>query len=496
MYYHPLFHRDRPEEMYKLRRRTCPGYDGRRNRPGPSLSPPPPTTSITWSNEDEQVIFATTEENEGANQGATSPGASRIKVSRSPSPSNSPMDHPPAGRGSVSSSAEFGRDSTYHSLVSEEEKSARKASHRTSLSSDNGDVEFQNDYNRTVSQDVEMNSFDWSSSKPPADPLKPEEYVVDQLNHHLVAPSFSKSFAPIVTKKSRKAKLVIRSDNEDDFSTLSSYSFPRKKKYSKEELQERQSQLLVVEEVSRRLNGICDDYAASISGSKPHSRGKARRRTIGNNAPGQDIRHVTVLPAFGLEKPHDHYYGAGKCDLFTYDCADGFIIDVDQDDSKESKGVVTPVKNPRKKSREEAPVITTPPSRSPIVNQSLLQACMEGKLVGSTSIFERTLAAAILSFCLSTHPQDPELATKIASHLKKGPMLAKEFELYCKALIPAYGNTGQVTVSAEDLKQDWRMFSLNFIKRVVLSYHENMLLSEAENEALQRCVTSWFQEMV
>ena len=32
VYRHPLFHRDRPCELYLLRRRTCPGVDGRKNR--------------------------------------------------------------------------------------------------------------------------------------------------------------------------------------------------------------------------------------------------------------------------------------------------------------------------------------------------------------------------------------------------------------------------------------------------------------------------------
>lgn len=33
VYKHPLFHRDRPEELHLLRRRTCPGIDGRKARP-------------------------------------------------------------------------------------------------------------------------------------------------------------------------------------------------------------------------------------------------------------------------------------------------------------------------------------------------------------------------------------------------------------------------------------------------------------------------------
>lgn len=38
MYKHSLFHRDRPEELHLLRRRTCPGVDGRKARPENAVS--------------------------------------------------------------------------------------------------------------------------------------------------------------------------------------------------------------------------------------------------------------------------------------------------------------------------------------------------------------------------------------------------------------------------------------------------------------------------
>jgi len=501
VYYHPLFHRDRPEEMHKLRRRTCPGFDGRRNRPNQSLSPPPPSANITWSNEDETVQDMNAEGQEESARGMALSHEERVKVSRSPSPSSSPMNHPPAGRGSVYSSATL-RGPSLKPIVSEEEKSSsammksiRRLSSLTSSSSVNGIMlEGQKNFYRTDCEDLEMNEYyarDLSSSKPPADLLQAEECVVDQLTYHLDAPN-DQGLATF-TKKSRKAKQTysIWSDNDDDSSTHPHSS--SRKKYSKEDLQERQDQLLAVADVSRHLNGICADYAASTSGCKPRSRGKGRGR-LGAIIPGQAI-DMSALPVYGLDKPHDHYYGAGKCDLLTYDCDDGFIID-DQDDrgcNKEKKNVVSPSKNP---DLETQKAVTTPPSKCPLVNQSLIQACMEGKLVNSTSIFERTLASAILSFCLSTHPQDPHLAKKIAAHLKKGPMLAQEFDMYCNAMAPGvYSKSGQRSAS-DDLKRDWKMFSLNFIKRVTLTYGKHGQLAAAENEAIERCVTSWkFQEI-
>ncbi|KAL7531421.1 hypothetical protein ACHAXR_004028 [Thalassiosira sp. AJA248-18] len=510
VYYHPLFHRDRPEEMHNLRRRTCPGYDGRRNRPIPalpSMPPPPPDNSINWSTEaDNNMSQEKTTSAEGKEEGMAPSPRAGIKVSRSPSPSNSPMVHPPAGRGAVSSSSAF-TGSSLKSFVSEEEKSPkamRKASRHpsslTSSSSDNGVMmEGQKDLHCADSSEnvVMMTEYNWSKSTH-ADPLQAQGIGVDQLNHpSLNGSGYYQDVAPL-TKKSRKAKLTIWSDNEDD-----SFSSTRKK-YSKMELQERQDHLLIVAEVSRHLNGICSDYVASISAkTRSSSRGKGRGRSLvgaNNNPGGQAIRSTS--PVFGLDKPHDHYYGAGKCDLFTYDCEDGFVID-EQDDGKEEeiknekkkkkKTVVTPIKIIRKEEPEKAVAPPSPPSQCPIVNQSLVQACMEGKLVCSKSIFERTLAAAILSFCLSTHPQDPDIAKKISAHLSKGPMLAQEFEMYRKAMHPGvYANGGRMSAS-DDLERDWKMFSVNFIKRVPLAFNMHELLTAAENGAIKRCVASWFK---
>eukprot|EP00581_Thalassiosira_minuscula_P012300 CAMPEP_0183720116 /NCGR_PEP_ID=MMETSP0737-20130205/12820_1 /TAXON_ID=385413 /ORGANISM="Thalassiosira miniscula, Strain CCMP1093" /LENGTH=573 /DNA_ID=CAMNT_0025949931 /DNA_START=92 /DNA_END=1813 /DNA_ORIENTATION=+ len=510
VYYHPLFHRDRPEEMHKLRRRTCPGFDGRRNRPNQSVSPPPPSASITYEATCQDNSTETSkEESAPTTLGmVTSPGM-RMKVSRSPSPSNSPMDHPPAGRGSFRSLASL------KLVVSEEEKSPGAfrrpdllPSYVSSSSQDNSVMEGQKAYYRTESEDAEMNVYyeGISSSKTPADPLQEKELsVVDQLSYHLDAPN--NNGYTTFTKKSRKAK-IWPDDNDDD----SSSTHPSgRKKYSKLELQERQDHLLAVEDVSRRLNGICADYAASIAACKPRSnRGKGRGRLGVGAANGQPgVRSAS--PAFGLDKPHDHYYGVGKCDLFTYDCDDGFFIDEQYDGDinktekkkkKKKKNAVDSPPSPCKPSEREEDareVITAPPCQCPLVNQSLVQACMEGKLLRGASILERTLASAVLSFCLATHPRDPLLAQKITDFLKKGPMLAQEFGMYCNAMAPGmYADAGRpLCASDEYVKRDWKMFSLNFIKPVAMAHVEyEQLLTPPEKEALHRCVASWkFQEI-
>lgn len=460
--------------MQQLRRRTCPGFDGRRNRPNQPSNLPPPSANITWSNEEGVCHEKSPAEGqqEDSDLGmVSSPSKAGVKVSRSPSPTNSPMNHLPAGIGTLGGSS-------LESVISEEDKyhGAAKNQHFSLplSSSENGILEGQTDFYRTVSQDVGMKEYHQAE----------EYYVVDQLNHHLVASS-DRGFAP-ATKKSRKPKLTesVWSDNENDSST--------QKKYLKDNLQDRQDHRLAVAEVSRNLKAKASDHAASVCASPLRRKGRAG---LGASLPGQAIRSTSASHhVFGLEKPYDHYYGTGKCDLLTYDCEDGFVID-DQDDrecSKDKKDALAPSKSPGTPSN--VPTATAPPSQCPVVNQSLVQACMEGKLVTSTSTFERTLASSILSFCLPTNPHDPVLAKKITAHLKKGPMLAKEFEMYCTAISPGYATSGRSSAS-EDLKQDWKMFSTNFIRGVILAHDKCEQLSATEKEAINRCVTSWFEDI-
>ncbi len=498
VYHHPLFHRDRPEEMHKLRRRTCPGYDGRKNRSDDqdlSSSPPPdPSADYTWSNGDGMSEIQESEEgkDESTDGFAASPAAG-IEVSRSPSPSNSPMDCAPAGRGSFPSSS--ARVSAFKLVVSEEERSpsdaknaCRRLSSLTTSFPDNAIVDSHQDFYPIDGEDVAMSEYcipgrsSWTHHTDPL--LAEEENDVNQLNDHRSA-SQDRGFT--VTKKSRKAKQVLSvgSENEDD-SPSSSQHFTRKK-YSKEELQERQDHIQTVAEISRHLNGI----AASMSEGNSRSRGKGRLGRLGATS-GQAIRNTSASPVFGFDKPHDHYYGAGKCDLLTYDSGDGFVINEDNMGCSKEKIVVVPSLSLQEV--QIAPVVTTPPSLCPSVNQSLTQACLEGKLVSSISTFDRTLASAILSFCLSTHPQDPDLATKIADHMKKRPMLAQEFEMYRKAMSPGVCVWGVVSAS-EDLKRDWKMFSMNFINHVVIRPPEHILLTAAELEAMVSCYSCWFKDV-
>ena len=445
VYYHPLFHRDRPEEM----------YDGRKNRPSGGLSPYDEMMGEDGELDEFAVSKATM---------VTPPSGPGSEVSRSPSPSLPAMDNV---RSSIT------RDSSFKSLVSVEEKcftGAPRPTRRQSSSSASslGVMDSQKDFYSADAYD----SPKFSSDQYSTDPFQTNEYSVELLNQHDPASS-----TPRKSRWDAEATATVSSDNEDDSSIYSS-SFTRKK-YSKETNQERQDHILAVLEVSRDLNGICSEYNASISSGKPRGRG------------GRGFRHTYPSSVFGLDKPHNHYYGTGKCDLFTYDCENGFAIDEDDIGCTEEETIDDEVRVLAGESPKEVPseptLIPSPPSQCPVVTQSLAQACLEGRIVNCASTFDRTLASAILCFCLSTHPQDPDLAKKVSHHLNKRPMLAQEFEMYCKAMSPGLIVWG----ASEDLKRDWKMFATNFMNRVVLVYHKYLGLTELEYEALV-ALKCWF----
>ena len=454
--------------MHKLRRRTCPGYDGRKNRSEDqdlSLD----ATSDTWSNGDEMIQMKDSEAvPEGSPAGGLLFSPAAREVSRSPSPSNSPNDHA-IGRGTVRGSATF---------VSEEERSPsdvkntvgrRLSSLAASYSEHDVMVDNQKELHPIVIEEVKGNEY--------FIPLQAEDNEANDLP---------------VTKKSKKANqaFIISSDSENEYAGLPHQD--TRKKYTKEELLERQDHNQTVSEISRDLNEI----AAGMAEGTSRGRGKGRGRL--GNTPGMAVRTTSASPVFGLDKPHDYYYGAGKCDLLTYDGFDGFVIDEDNRGCMKEKSVVFPSKIA--KEVKQAPVDTTPPSPCPFVNQSLTEACLEGKIVSSTSTFDRTLAAAILSFCLPNHPEDPNLTLKIIDHLKTRPMLAQEFELYRKAMSPDYNLDGRLIhhyhfiCTSEDLRRDWKMFSTNYINRVCLAYN-NVQLTLVENEAIAACKSCWFKEV-
>ena len=70
-------------------------------------------------------------------------------------------------------------------------------------------------------------------------------------------------------------------------------------------------------------------------------------------------------------------------------------------------------------------------------------------------------------------------------------MLANEFQVYQQAL--SLANQPQVRTS-EDVERDWKMFCMNYISIKLLRRNQT-LLTKDENEAVEKCVAIWFEDI-
>jgi len=452
VYYHPLFHRDYPEKLAQLRRRTCPGFDGRRNKV-PDIPVPPPRYSY-----------------DDLPQPKVSPAASAtgVKVSRSPSPSSSPL-HQPVGNGSVRASTRLS-GSAVKSVVSASEEEVSPVTSKkqkvnlspsaTAVTPAANETPPPNGFHRTVSN--------ISTDTMVAPTEEAEKYVADKLNSHIQSTSLLGGIDSATAK--------INSDSDED--EFHYYKSTNRKKISKEELEELQDHRYEVSEVSRHLDGICSHYAESI---KPRGVRRGGRLAIGSNA--------NPLLQFGFDKPENAYFGT-KCDLFTYDYEEGeYIVEEDHHRalfSAKKKEDEVHVPTPRK-AAVPRPVS---PSSCPLLNGRITQACLDGyRLLPNTTTLERTVASAILSFCLATHPQDRDADIKLRVHLQRGPMLAREFDMYLMALLPS------IDIGPKDRLQAWKSFSLNKLQHIIKALHDGSAPSSVERVAIKTCVDCWFPEI-
>lgn len=492
VYYHPLFHRDRPQELHKLRRRTCPGFDGRRHRPH---SPSTPLTvgsedqggvdGSVMSNDEDEMEYG--EDRNESTFGFLSPTGG-AKVSRSPSPE---LGHNRSGRALTRTSARLGG---IKSIVSEEERSP-------------------------VSNKKSRSKSSWENNSVASMDSKDDEYTEDDEVYvkpkHLARVSLPTHPPPSSNSANDENSSWHYSEQQDDNCSCSNSSTRKVKKTSDRDIRE-------LADVSRQLNAICREYNVRNSTAKPKNR-RGRPPTnhsVGIESYGSYGGRSNL--AFGLDKPYSSY-SLTKCDLFTYDDEDDCILENGELQQHEAK------EDPRRDVKEVF-MDLTPASQDHAIIESLIRACQLSVSLGGKA---KSIAAASLSFCLSTHPQDPNIALKIISHIKLCPLLAEEFESYCTALsrgiAPAtstslmsmwtnmadrcrYATHLEATASSElskptlhhitcsvgisaleDLKRDWKTFSRNYMNLILSSFKSHGIkLNAAQTAVIDRCASIWF----
>ncbi len=411
--------------------------------------------------------------------------AGGAKVSRSPSPE---LGNHRSGRAFNRTSA---RLVVIKSVVSEEERSpvSKKGACSKSSSWENNSV-------------ASMDSKDGDYTEDDEAYVKPKHLARVSLPTH----------PPPSSKLTNNEAFSVQQD--DDFSCSNS-STGKSKKTSDQHIRE-------LADISRQLNAICREYNVRNSTVKPKNRrGRPTTHPSGGFETYGSYAGRSNL-AFGLDKPYASY-SLTKCDLFTYD---------DEDDCVLENGDFQPHELEQSPPRilKEVFVDTTPASQDHAIIESLIRACQLSVSLGGNA---QSVAAATFSFCLSTHPQDPNIAIKIISHIKLCPLLADEFESYCSALSrgkvsapshsmmtmwsnmadrcryvshheastsselkkpPFSDGTDSGSISAlEDLKRDWKTFSRNYMNIVLSSFKSRGIkLNVAQTAAIDRCTSIWF----
>eukprot|EP00804_Cyclotella_cryptica_P026569 CCRYP_020449-RA/>CCRYP_020449-RA protein AED:0.12 eAED:0.12 QI:270/1/1/1/1/1/2/312/526 len=421
VYHHPLFHRDRPHDLKKLRRRTCPGFDGRKQKMQARSSAV--STSYDDQEEEEDLLHDGVMDTAGGASIVSPESIAGAKVSRSPSPSSSShsvnSEHLPSSNALV-------RHASFKSVTSEVENSLVKDG-------------FINSFYRTVSS--------------------------------------ASCDRPIASSSTH----ISGTSDDEVLGEL-----------TEEEIEERQAHLHAVAEVSRDLDVICSDLAATCSSHKTHHRGRGRnaRGIYGGN----NTANSAFVARFGLDKSEMHYSRI-KCDLLTYDDEDDVLFQDGKTVISQADKCLPGLSDPNMNFAKEE-VDFTPPSQDDEIITSITNACREGCLLNSSSSsMERSISSSVLRFFLSTHPQDPHICGKIVTHLKSYPNLCEEFNAYCKAL-----DRG-ISVS-EDLTRDWFTYSSNQIRHIVPAIRSfgstdalaavGAELSGIEFQTIKRCCDLWF----
>ncbi|KAL3799766.1 hypothetical protein HJC23_010416 [Cyclotella cryptica] len=354
-----------PHDLKKLRRRTCPGFDGRKQKMQARSSAV--STSYDDQEEEEDLLHDGVMDTAGGASIVSPESIAGAKVSRSPSPSSSS-----------------------HSVNSEHLPSSNALVRHASFKS-----------------------------------------VTSEVENSLVKDGFINSF--------------YRTSDDEVLGEL-----------TEEEIEERQAHLHAVAEVSRDLDVICSDLAATCSSHKTHHRGRGRnaRGIYGGN----NTANSAFVARFGLDKSEMHYSRI-KCDLLTYDDEDDVYFRMEKQ------------LFPRQIRRSRLYSSVSRRRDNYITN-----ACRKDVFsIQCSEVF------------LSTHPQDPHICGKIVTHLKSYPNLCEEFNAYCKALDRGISVSEDHTRLIRHIVPAIRSFGSTDALAAV-----GAELSGIEFQTIKRCCDLWF----
>ena len=527
VYRHALFHRDRPSELHLLRRRTCPGVDGRKHRPELDISSletglrSPKTGSLT-SEVDQQDDLSDESIAITSDQSITK--KRKIKADRS-------LQKKLRRQRKITES----RNSSKHDpdlRINDGSPSAvfHPTSNETQQSNHCNEVE-ENKSNHLRSQmflTPELKSYAEPKSITTSNVMVKEDFMNQTNNKTSIAvPIDSKlKVQGPVSPPPEIMPLEINDLKEESPHTLLPSLGTLADDTDEKNRSERMEQSLLVSKVARQL--------------EEHAKRAAAAAALGHSRRGGRRRAGTITP------PHHFPTDTMKYNALTYDDeveffdskqqkntnkkvkngSDGHAIVTDGDESDEDFKVNISVASSDKLETKSASIVhnnanlgkveTVATHKAPVSDTAVVSEVVR-KLhnwvgrSGFASKEDGQLAAAIAGFCMSTAPQDPYFGNKARHLLLACGILAQEFRCYKAALSPNSAPpdffTNEQTKpalitqifdgdsSANDAVRVFKVFVLNSLGDLVTNPNlaSSVSLSRSEATCLNECMKVWFE---
>ena len=432
VYKHQLFHRDRPEELHLLRRRTCPGVDGRKQRLDTIETPSPRAYS--------------------------------------PRPST--------------------RRSSISTLGDQSDESAVLTSTRTKRKSRTSDDVDMKKSKRKAALDLENEAdhdYDSSLIKPMVRQVSPSSVMVNVDLMNNVASSDEYKGPSGLTKRIVSPIMLSDAANRDRSSSF--------------------EQSILVSKVARKL----EEHAKRAAAAKRS--GLARRG--GTITPPFFSDNTMMYNALTYDDEFEIYDSVRGCVVdreekpsVVADLKDTFSI-ISNDDG-DDEGSIKNFGNEIGSANEKA--IVPPVDNKLTVSNIVRKISGWARQSALPSKVDGQLAAAILGFCMLTHPRDDDFEDKFTELLFACGSLVTEFRRYKAALLPGSlppeSLTSKTTRLEMQIKQlfagdkadtvrVFKVFLLNSLEELVndSDLMKNIDLEESEIDSMNHCYKIWLKSL-
>jgi len=485
VYRHPLFHRDRPSELHLLRRRTCPGVDGRKHRP-----------ELDINCLARQVGFLRENGREDSSDGSQA-------------------------------SVRDDNMQTKRRLAEDiDSKKRAKLEQAQKQIKPNTDLLCDSSVSRDP-MDSTIN-FDGSAKSDETFPVASKSRVLrsflvkDDQEHSVVQPITSSvheyhgSLEEVSLESrgdgfSQKEGNLLRVEEDKDVSDKKSRS-------------ERMEQSLLVSKVTRQLEAHAKRAAAVAALHDPRKGGRRRAGTV--TPPFAGTNDTMKYHALTYDDEMEIYESDKDSEAITIRSkkVNSAAIVTDEYDSEDSRST-----NSKEVTANSMPsthfgncvssdagkimksFMTPPVEDTNLISEVVRKLHNWVGIIGFASNDDGQLAAAIAGFCMSTAPQDPLLREKALKLMNACGTLAQEFRRYKAALLPSCASAGffskidpqnesiikqifQGDHNGKDTVRIFRVFLLNSLDDLVRDSNlvNDVHLSRIEAATLHECVKVWF----